>query len=80
MKKQISIFQLCNVSINPQNGTVSINPDNGDFTYMPNYNFSGVDVLQYQICDDGIPCEPECGDAFVFITVVPVNEKPIARE
>jgi gliding motility-associated-like protein len=37
-----------------------------------------VDVLQYRICDDGIPCEPECGTAFVYIVVEPVNDKPLA--
>lgn len=66
------------ISVKPLHGTVSINPVNGDFTYTPNLNFSGVDVLEYRVCDDGIPCDPECGKAYVFVTVKPVNDKPVA--
>ena len=66
------------ISIKPLHGSVAINPLNGDFTYTPNQNFSGVDVMEYRVCDDGIPCEPECGKAYVFITVKPVNDKPVA--
>jgi gliding motility-associated-like protein len=76
-KTSIDISTLA-VSIKPRYGTVSVNPVNGDVTYTPNKHFSGVDVLQYRICDDGIPCEPECGTAFVYITVEPVNDKPEA--
>jgi gliding motility-associated-like protein len=76
-KTSIDISSLA-VSIKPRYGTVSVNPVNGDVTYTPNRNFSGVDVLQYSICDDGIPCEPECGTAFVYIVVEPVNDKPEA--
>jgi gliding motility-associated-like protein len=76
-KTSIDISTLA-ISIKPRYGTVSINPVNGDLTYTPNRNFSGVDVLQYRICDDGIPCEPECGTAFVYILVEPVNDKPLA--
>jgi len=76
-KTNIDISSL-SVTIKPLHGTVSVNPVNGDFTYTPNRNFSGVDVLEYRICDDGIPCDPECGKAYVYITVEPVNEKPVA--
>jgi gliding motility-associated-like protein len=76
-KTSIDISSLA-ISIKPRYGTVTVNPVNGDITYTPNRNFSGVDVLQYRICDDGIPCEPECGTAFVYIVVEPVNDKPLA--
>lgn len=76
-KTSIDISTLA-LTIKPLHGTVSINPINGDFTYTPDRNFNGTDVLQYRICDDGIPCEPECGKAFVYITVKPVNVKPVA--
>ncbi len=66
------------VTIQPLHGMVTINPGNGDFTYTPDLNFSGVDILQYRVCDDGIPCEPECGNAFVYIIVKPVNIPPVA--
>jgi hypothetical protein len=72
-KTSIDISSL-SISIKPQHGKVTINPENGDLTYTPDHNFSGVDVLQYRICDDGIPCEPECGKAFVYITVEAMND------
>ncbi|HSO86045.1 MAG TPA: Ig-like domain-containing protein, partial [Draconibacterium sp.] len=78
-KTSIDISTLA-VSIKPLHGSVSVNPVNGDLTYTPNLNFSGVDVLEYRICDDGIPCEAECGKAFVYIVVEPVNEKPVALD
>jgi gliding motility-associated-like protein len=78
-KTSIDISTL-SISIKPLHGTVTINPVNGDLTYTPNKNFSGVDVLQYRICDDGIPCEPECGKAFVYITVHAVNEPPVTSD
>jgi gliding motility-associated-like protein len=78
-KTSIDITSLA-VSIKPLHGTVTINPVNGDLTYSPNRNFSGVDVLEYRICDDGIPCEPECGKAYVYIVVKPLNEKPVALD
>ena len=78
-KTSIDISTL-SISIKPLHGTVTINPVNGDLTYTPNQNFSGVDVLQYRICDDGIPCEPECGKAFVYITVHAVNEPPVTSD
>lgn len=78
-KTSIDISSL-RVSIKPKHGKVTIDPKNGDLTYTPNFNFSGVDVFQYSICDDGIPCEPECGQAFVFVKVEPINAKPIALD
>lgn len=77
-KTSLDISTLA-VSIKPRYGTVSIHPLNGDLTYTPNKNFSGVDILQYRICDDGIPCEPNCGTAFVFISVLPDTVSPVAK-
>ena len=76
-KTTIDVSSL-SISIKPLYGTVSVNPINGDLTYIPSRNFSGVDVLKYRIYDDGIPCEPEYGEAFVYIVVEPVNDKPLA--
>jgi gliding motility-associated-like protein len=76
-KTTIDVSSL-SISVKPLHGRVSVNAVNGDLTYTPNRNFSGVDVLQYSICDDGIPCEPECGTAYVYIVVEPVNDKPEA--
>jgi gliding motility-associated-like protein len=76
-KTSIDISSL-SVNIKPLNGKVSVNPVNGDLTYTPNLNFSGIDVVEYRICDDGIPCDPECGTAFVFIRVLAINQAPLA--
>jgi gliding motility-associated-like protein len=76
-KTTIDVSSL-SISIKPLYGKVSINPVNGDLTYTPNRNFSGVDVIKYRVYDDGIPCEPEYGEAYVYIVVEPVNDKPLA--
>jgi len=48
---------------------------NGDsLQYCPNSNFNGIDTLIYQICD-GLG---GCDTAQVIITVIPVNDDPIA--
>jgi len=59
----------------PVNGTVSINPD-GTINYDPDPHFFGIDSLQYTMCDDGTPMA-ECDDAWVFITIDPVDDAPI---
>jgi gliding motility-associated-like protein len=68
------------ISIKPKYGVAKVNPRSGDVTYTPNHGFSGVDVFQYTICDDGIPCDPECGSAYVFVKVEAINDKPIALD
>ena len=60
---------------NPINGTISIN-DQGIFTYTPNANYFGLDSFYYEICDNGIPSL--CDTAKVIITVISVNDAPIA--
>lgn len=68
------------INLKPLHGKVTINPVNGELTYTPDLNFSGVDILQYRICDDGIPCEPECGIANVFIYVEAMNDTATAGD
>ena len=61
------------IVVGPQNGSVSI--INGDSVrYTPNPNFHGVDSFQYSICEP----TGECATAWVFITLTPVNDAPIA--
>ncbi len=36
--------------------------------------------MQYRICDDGIPCDPECGTANVFIFVEAMNDTATAGD
>ncbi|SFP13623.1 VCBS repeat-containing protein, partial [Chitinophaga sp. YR627] len=59
----------------PINGTIVLNAD-GSFTYTPNANYSGLDSLVYQVCDNGTPSL--CDTAILRITVTAANDAPIA--
>ena len=59
----------------PVNGTVVLNAD-GSFTYTPNANFSGIDSLVYQVCDNGTPSL--CDTAAVIFNISAANDAPIA--
>ena len=62
---------------NPANGTLQV--INGDsIRYTPNPDFYGIDTFFYKICDNGTP--PLCDTAMVVITVLSVNDKPIAND
>ena len=54
-------------------GTLTFNPDGG-FTYMPGLNYNGSDTFSY-IANDG---KDNSIEAVVTITVLPVNDPPVA--
>ncbi|MGV3762200.1 BspA family leucine-rich repeat surface protein, partial [Parapedobacter sp.] len=58
----------------PVNGTVVLNAD-GSFTYTPNDDYSGLDSLVYQTCDNGTPSL--CDTASVFFTIEAIEPIPI---
>ena len=60
----------------PTNGTTSIDPVTGVVTYTPDPDFFGIDSLEYSVCDTGLPVL--CDTAWIFITITPVNDPPIA--
>ncbi|MCP4123936.1 MAG: tandem-95 repeat protein [Bacteroidetes bacterium] len=60
----------------PTFGTVVDNMDS-TLTYTPTVNTNGLDSLQYEICDSGSPSL--CDTAWVFITVDPSNDPPVAN-
>ncbi|MDZ4715623.1 MAG: Ig-like domain-containing protein [Cytophagales bacterium] len=60
----------------PVNGTIGINPD-GSFTYTPNATFSGIELVEVEFCDNGIPLPPACSSKFITITVRPPNRPPV---
>ena len=62
----------------PVNGTASVNGFTGAITYTPNPNYNGADVLTYKVCDLEIPAAQLCAQANLSLTVVPVNDLPIA--
>ncbi|MBI5916145.1 MAG: tandem-95 repeat protein [Bacteroidetes bacterium] len=57
-------------STNTGNG-VFVNNGNGSVTYTPNFNFTGIDQINYQVCDNTPPADggPLCDIATIFITV-----------
>jgi VCBS repeat-containing protein len=57
----------------PTHGTVTLNT-NGSYTYVPAANFNGSDSFTYRASDGGSASAP----ATVRITVVPVNDAPVA--
>jgi large repetitive protein len=59
----------------PINGTLVVNA-NGTFTYTPDADFNGTDSFTYVVCDE----EALCDTANVVITVVPVNDAPVAED
>lgn len=59
------------------NGIISY--QNGTLTYTPNNGFIGIDSLQYVICDEGVPMPSLCDTAWVYFSVTPKNDKPIAQ-
>jgi large repetitive protein len=68
---------LYTVVTQPSNGTLILNTD-GTFTYTPNPDYNGTDQFVYQRCDGG---EPNlCDQATVTITILPVNDPPIAND
>ena len=77
LKTNINLESL-GVLVGPGHGSVVIDKTTGSAMYTPDRNFVGSDIFYYEICDDGIPCKPECGRAIVFVTVLPANEPPVA--
>jgi gliding motility-associated-like protein len=59
----------------PDNGSISMNSD-GTYIYIPDPDYYGTDMLVFQICDDGTPVL--CAFDTLFITVIPVNDAPVA--
>lgn len=66
-----------NIVNQPNHGNASIN-NNGILRYTSALNYTGLDTLRYSFCDAD-PTTSLCDTAFVFITVNPINDKPIAK-
>ncbi|GEM_PF-1644686 len=64
--------------LGPLNGTITINPVTGEITYTPNSGYTGLDSLEYVVCDDGNPLPAQCDTAKVVINVGAVNDLPLA--
>ena len=70
--------------LNPNSISILTQPINGaltttgtaNITYSPNSGYNGIDSLKYRVCDQSNPAL--CDDAWVYITVTPVNDPPVA--
>lgn len=62
--------------VNPSNGTFTVD-DAGNFTYTPNLNFTGIDMVVVSICDNGLPLPPACTTDTLFMDVLPPNLPPV---
>jgi gliding motility-associated-like protein len=51
----------------PLNGVVLVDPVTGELMYTPNAGFTGLEIIQYQVCDSGVPVL--CSTAWVYINV-----------
>jgi len=68
----ISTTAVANIS----HGALAIHLD-GTFDYRPATNYNGSDEFTYKVCDNGSPIS--CTEGTVRITIIPVNDKPIAK-
>ena len=59
----------------PTNGVLSLNT-NGGFIYTPNTNYNGADTFVYRASDGSANSD----NAIVSITVLPVNNPPVAKD
>jgi gliding motility-associated-like protein len=61
--------------VNASNGVFTI-ATNGSFTYTPNANYFGTDMVVISVCDNGSPLPIACSTDTLFIDVTPINDAP----
>jgi len=59
----------------PAHGKLTVNT-NGEFSYLPTANYFGADSFTYRVSDGRL----SSGTATVTITVIPVDDAPVARD
>ncbi len=62
----------------PEYGTYTLNLANASIDYKPNLHYFGNDTIVYEVCD--LAQEPLCAQDTIFITVLSVNDAPVAAD
>jgi gliding motility-associated-like protein len=60
----------------PLHGTIQISSD-GQFQYSPAPNFTGIDTVVFEVCDQGLPQPPVCANDTLLIVVGSPNGQEI---
>ncbi|WP_118972316.1 Ig-like domain-containing protein [Taibaiella koreensis] len=68
-----NVWSLSGANGGATHGQVVMNPD-GTYTYTPDPDYYGPDMVLYQLCD----ADTDCSIARIIITVTPVNDVPVA--
>ena len=61
--------------VNATNGVFTV-AANGSFTYTPNANYFGTDMVVISVCDNGSPLPIACSTDTLFVDVTPINDAP----
>lgn len=64
------------ILVPPSHGVAYVDIFTDEIKYTPNADYNGTDELTYQACS--IEAVPECGSAQLYITIEPVDDKPVA--
>ncbi len=59
------------ISSHPLHGTATVTPQ-GNIIYTPDRDFSGIDIIEYQVCDNGTPSE--CTRGMISLTIISAAE------
>lgn len=66
------------VTSGPSHGQTTVNPVSGQIIYTPDRDYNGSDSFTYSVTDDGTPPPGLSAEATVSVTVIAVNDAPVA--
>lgn len=67
-------LEISQIVTQPSNGEILVNPAVNVIIYTPNFDFTGVDYFEYQVCDD----LGSCDISLVTVYVLPNNQDNLA--
>ena len=63
--------------LEPSHGEFTVMPD-GTYSYVPDSDYYGNDIIVVSVCDSGVP-GIACANDTVFVQVAPVNDPPVVE-